>query len=294
MRKIRFVILTFIIIVIIICSNALYSINNYADPIVAEDDTIDTELQEELDLDELYTFDYDYKKDYIRYCTEYAILYSRADYLTEDELIEFAKKIDNGIIAIENYLGINLNSDHYINSRVFVSIDGSMDDPEFNNENINIEHTSLISVDNVRENTSSYIHELTHIIAWDCSSLWIKEGLAVYLNDKLNGDPTYPNNGCDIDKLSLEFYNSGTLESLTAFDLVGKNGVPNYIDYNSEPIFYIYSASFVKYLEYSIGKDNLIKIYKSLNTKEALKDITGKDINILKNDWINSITTVIE
>ena len=27
--------------------------------IVAEDDTIDTELQEELDLDELYTFDYD-------------------------------------------------------------------------------------------------------------------------------------------------------------------------------------------------------------------------------------------
>ena len=62
MRKIRFVILTFIIIVIIICSNALYSINNYADPIVAEDDTIDTELQEELDLDELYTFDYDYKK----------------------------------------------------------------------------------------------------------------------------------------------------------------------------------------------------------------------------------------
>ncbi len=91
MNKKRYIILIFII-VIILCSNSLYSINNYADPIIAKDDTIDTEIQEELDLEELYTFDYDYKDGYIRYCTEYAIFYSKSDYLIENIVLHELKK----------------------------------------------------------------------------------------------------------------------------------------------------------------------------------------------------------
>lgn len=289
MNKKRYVILTFVIISIILCSNSFYSINNYADPIIAEDDTLDTEIQEKIDLEELYTFDYDYKDGYIRYCTEHAILYSQCDYLTEDELREFAKKIDVGIIEIETYLNMKLDSERYINSRIFVNINNSMNEPEFNNENIDMDHTAIISIDDVKEKKSSYIHELTHLIAWDYSSIWAKEGLAIYLNDKFNAHPTYPNTGYDIDKLSLQFYNNGTLESMTAFDLLGENVFPNYEDVEIEEIFYIFSASFVKYIESTIGITNFINIYKSQNTKNSLESITGKSIQILKDEWINHI-----
>lgn len=286
MKKKRYVILTFVIIAIILCSSSFYSINNYADPIIAEDDTLDNKIQEKYDLEELYTFDYNYKDGYIRYCTEYAILYSQCDYLSEDELKEFAKKIDAGIIAIETYLNIKLDSEHYINSRVFVNINNSMNEPEFNNENIDIDHTAIISVDDVKGKKSSYIHELTHLIAWDYSSVWAKEGLAIYLNDKLN---SYPDNGYDIDKLSLQFYNSGTLESMTAFDLLGENVFTNYDDVAIEEIFYVFSASFVKYIESTIGMANFIDIYKSQNTKKSLENIAGKSIQILKGEWITHI-----
>ena len=289
MNKKRYVILTFVIIAIILCSNSLYSINNYADPIVAEDDTLDTEVQEKFDLEELYTFDYDYKDGYIRYCTEHAIFYSQSDYLNEDEIREFAKRVDTGIIEIETYLNMKLDSDHYINSRIFVNINDSMNEPEFNNENNDIEHTAIISVDNIKEKKAPYIHELIHLIAWEYSSTWIKEGLAIYLNDMFNGDPTYPNNGYDIDKLSLQFYNNGTLESLKAFDLLGENGFPNYEDVETEKIFYIFSASFVKYIENSIGTNDFIDIYKSSDTKNSLENITGKSIQILKDEWINHL-----
>ena len=41
-----------------------------------------------------------------------------------------------------------------------------------------------------------------HIIAWDWNTLWIKEGLTVFLNDKLGGYPSFPNFGKDIDELA--------------------------------------------------------------------------------------------
>lgn len=289
MKKKRYVILTFVIIAIILCSNSLYSINNYADPIVAEDDTLDTSVQEKVDLGELYTFDYNYKDGYIRYCTEHAIFYCQSDYLSEDEIRGFAKRVDTGIVEIETYLNMKLDSDKYINSRIFVDINGSMNEPEFNNENTDLEHTAIISIDNVKENQAPYIHELTHLIAWKYSSAWTKEGLAIYLNDIFNGYPTYPNNGYDIDKLSLQFYNNGTLKSLTAFNLLGENGFPNYEDIEIEKIFYIFSASFVKYIENSIGTNNFVNIYESQDTKNSLENITGKSIKVLKDEWINHL-----
>ena len=52
------------------------------------------------------------------------------------------------------------------------------------------------------EKKAPYIHETVHIIAWDWNTLWIKEGLTVFLNDKLGGYPSFPNFGKDIDELA--------------------------------------------------------------------------------------------
>lgn len=288
MNKKRYIILAFIII-IIFCADSIYSINNYADPIIADDNPINPEIQEAINLDDLYAFDYDYKDGYVKYCTERAIFYAEKDYLTEDELRNYAKKVDDGIANIEEYLKMKLDSENFINSRIFVNIEGSPDNSELNDENIDIDHTAVIAVDNVKENHSSYIHKLTHTIAWKSGTTWTMEGLAVYLNDKLESESTSPNYGCNIDNLSLKYYNDGSSESLSALELVGKNGTPNYLNDIVELRFHVFSASFVKYIETSIGTIDFMKIYASTNTSETILNITGKDMDNWKFEWLNSL-----
>lgn len=83
----------------------------------------------------------------------------------------------------------------------------------------------VIFLTHAAEERSPYVHETVHIIAWNWHTMWIKEGLAVFLNDHLGGYPAFPSFGRDIDdfaksKLAYKF----------PLRLVGQNGIPKLRD----------------------------------------------------------------
>jgi hypothetical protein len=54
-------------------------------------------------------------------------------------------------------------------------------------------------------------------------------------------------------------------------------------------MFYIFSGSFVKYLYTNLGIEKLMDISKLKNTKKAVAEIAGKDLDKWKKELIDSL-----
>lgn len=291
MKVKKAILLSILIIILVFSIKSIISIHEYSPPIIEEDGIIDDHIQKEIVLDELYTFNYEDKAGYIKFCTEKSVIYCETDYLTEDEIREYSIEIDYGIKKIESYLGISIDSERFINSRVFVVINSSSDSTSFDDADLDLDHTAIIYVDSVKTGHSNYLHELVHIIACRYGSEWIKEGLAVYLNDKLGGEPSAPNYGLNIDDLSYNLYNTEVNNSSYMLDFIGQNGFLKLHDLNQQSKYGILSGSFVKYLDDSLGTDMLMDIYNSSDTRQSIKDLTGNDIDYWKKEWLKSLTS---
>ena len=121
---------------------------------------------------------------------------------------------------------------------------------------------------------------------WNFHSLWIREGLAIFLNDKLGGYPAFPNFGRDIDKsakLLLDYKSKNVLK------MIGQEGIPDFSDREEREVFYILSGSFVKFLEIHLGINRFKELYEQENMREAFIRITGKGVDEWKNEWMNSL-----
>jgi hypothetical protein len=220
------------------------------------------------------------------YISDRSILWVESGYLTKEEANLLQGKIDNAIIEIEKFISIKYDSNAYkgktkIEYFIHSGREASHTITEYEPRKYMSPVIFLTYVDKRR---APYVHETVHIIAWDWNTLWLKEGLAVFLNDKLGGYPAFPNFGIDIDqsaKLNLGFK--------SALNLVGQNGIPKLPSREERRIFYILSGSFVKYLHTHIGTEKLMKIYKAKDTKKAVAEITATDIGSWKKDWIKSL-----
>ena len=113
------------------------------------------------------------------------------------------------------------------------------------------------------EKKAPFVHETVHIIAWDWHTLWLKEGLAIFLKDKLGGYPSFPNFGKDIDKLAR-----GNLRYSSITEKIGQDGITSFSNRAEREIFYIISGSFVKFIYENIGIENLMEI---LQEKEYIE-----------------------
>lgn len=153
----------------------------------------------------------------------------------------------------------------------------------------------------VKEKYSPYVHETVHIIAWDFSSLWIREGLAVYLNDYLKGYPSFPNRQISTHKLFNEIISNSSfngqqlnVDVKKVLALIGKNGIPQFESLIDRKVFYVFSASFVQYLYEDIGVKDFMKLYSLEDTKKAILEITDKEMKKWKDEWIEYIKTINE
>lgn len=112
-------------------------------------------------------------------------------------------------------------------------------------------------------------HELTHVLFPNGNRL-LAEGLAVYLQQKIGGNPAFPNFGKGLDQAvhdllpslgphGLDQIDLSTFDSIsTPDDLIVKIGADWYQDDTS----YVIAGSFVQFLiEHSGGADKFYKLY---------------------------------
>lgn len=131
----------------------------------------------------------------------------------------------------------------------------------------------------------SYLHEIIHLIGWQFSNLWIREGLAVFLNDSLGGYSTFPNYGMDLDSAAELIL---SIQDTVPFGFVGKNGIPAYRIFASNAFkkeYYILSASFSRYLWRKLGRKTFLKIYRASDSEGEIQALTGKSMETWKQEW---------
>ena len=219
------------------------------------------------------------------YVSDRSILWIEKGYLSKGKAKRLHNKIDDSIREIENFIGIKFDVDAYKADKIEYFIHGKREPS----------HTitayqprkymhPVIFLTYASEKKAPYVHEAVHIIAWDWHTLWLKEGLAIFLNDKLGGYPSFPNFGRNIDKLAKS--NLGYSSVITK---IGQDGIARFLNQQERRVFYILSGSFVKYIYENIGIEKLMEIYKEKNTSNAVEELTGKKLELWKEEWIDSI-----
>ena len=226
------------------------------------------------------------KADHDKYESDRSILWIERDYLSREEAIDLHRRVDKGIGDVENALGLKLAADVYGQERIEFFVHGAR----------RPSHTitaywprrflhPVIFLTYAKEGRTPFLHEIVHIVAWDWHALWLKEGLAVVLNDRLGGYGAFPNFGDPLDDMARDFDADGSLPAMQAWELVGENGVPDFASRKVRRIFYIFSGSFVAYLEREIGLPTLMKIYSAEDTSAAILRLTRKPVAQWKAEW---------
>ena len=75
----------------------------------------------------------------------------------------------------------------------------------------------------------------------------------------------------------------------SALQKIDRSEIPEFPTREERRAFYILSGSFVKYLYTVIGIENLMRVYKAKDTSKAVAEITGKTLDMLKNEWIQDV-----
>ncbi len=226
------------------------------------------------------------KADHDKYVSNRSILWIEKAYLSREEAMHLHERIDKGIGDVENALGLKFAAEVYGQEKIEFFVHGAR----------RPSHTitaywprrflhPVIFLTYAKGRRTPYLHEIVHIVAWDWHALWLKEGLAVVLNDRLGGYRAFPNFGRSLDNLAREFDGGGSFPATAAMDLIGQNGVPEFDNRKVRRIFYIFAGSFVAYLERKIGLPVLMKIYSAEDTAAAILRLTGKPVGQWKAEW---------
>lgn len=216
-----------------------------------------------------------------------SILWIEKSYLSDREAQELHRRIDSGIRKIEETLGLAFPVQVYGQDRIEFFVHGRRK-PSHTITRYRARRFlhPIVFLSFAKEKRTPYIHETVHIVAWNWHSLWLKEGLAVVLNDELGGYASFPNFGRPLDRLARSAVTGDSDEAAKALSLVGTDGVPRFGNRKIRRLFYILSGSFVKYLREHLGMAPLMKLYSADNTSLTLHEISGNPIETWKSRWL--------
>jgi len=242
----------------------------------------------------------------VKYETKRAILWVEKNGLTQKELEEFGKLVNQGILDIEKYTGIKFDKKYYQADKLEYFINSK---PGISRGTIESKPFIYLPLVRVKEKKAPYLHETAHKIAYkSIEALWMAEGFCSYVQTYVakryggyNANPFNPEN-IDIDQLAKNHLKTDAGKKLLS--LIGLNGSPLRMNAEQrEPyrpifedrrvsarIFYNLSESFVQFLVAKIGLKKLIKIFDSADMQFNSMKITGKNVDDWKADWLKSLT----
>lgn len=127
----------------------------------------------------------------------------------------------------------------------------------------------------VRENTGALLHEIVHIYAPHMNR-FLAEGLAVYLHDRLAGNPAFPNFGEDLRRLAV--HGLSGVESLNALHSVRRLRLGTVMEEKTADIL---AEAFVGFVIERYGLASFRSLYETGNYEQ----VYGKSLGTLENEW---------
>ena len=230
------------------------------------------------------------KRDAEKRASARSVLWVEAGYLSAEEASELHQKIDAGIEAAEKFLGLKFSSEAYGQERIEFFVHGRRAPS----------HTitgysprkymhPVVFLSYAKGRRTPYLHETVHIIAWDWNALWLKEGLAVHLNDRLGGYAAFPNFGEPVDEFASRVLRREFPPAMEALDLVGENGIPRFGDRRVRRMFYILAGSYAGYLLREWGVEKFMRVYAAKDTEAAILKETGRPAWMWKEAWLGGV-----
>ena len=230
------------------------------------------------------------KRDAEKRASARSVLWVEAGYLSADEASELHQKIDAGIEAAEKFLGLPFSREAYGQEKIefFVHSRRAPSHTITGYSPRKYMHP-VVFLSFAKGKRTPYLHEIVHIIAWDWNALWLKEGLAVHLNDRLGGYAAFPNFGEPVDDFAGRVLRREFPPAMEALDLVGENGIPKFGDRRVRRMFYILAGSYAGYLLREWGVEKFMRVYAAKDTEAAILRETGKPAWMWKEAWLGGV-----
>jgi len=127
--------------------------------------------------------------------------------------------------------------------------------------------------------------------AKDQKEIWLRAGYGVFVNDIFGNEANFANYGADLDQLSAKILTNLPKFTERVAQKVGKDDY-DHLTKEEWQVFYIMAGSFVKYIYKKVEKENFYKIYTSEDPITTIREITGRSIIDLKDDWIIYLRTL--
>ena len=128
----------------------------------------------------------------------------------------------------------------------------------------------------VREQRSALLHEIVHVYAPN-RNRFLAEGLAVYLQQKLGGNPAFPNFGKDLRELARD-----RLSAVSSLEPLNNVRTPRPLrTVMQEQSAYILAGSFVGFLIENYG----VAMFRNLYEVESYDSVYGKNLAALEIEW---------
>ncbi len=219
-----------------------------------------------------------------------SVLWVEAGYLSTDEASDLHQKIDAGIEAVEKFLDFKFSREAYGQEKMEFFVHGRRAPSHTITAYSPRKYMHpVVFLSFAKGKRTPYLHETVHIIAWDWNALWLKEGLAVHLNDRLGGYAAFPNFGESVDEFAGRVLSREFPPATEALDLVGENGIPRFANRRVRRMFYILAGSYASYLLREMGVKKLMRVYAAKDTNAAIEKETGKPAWRWKEEWLGSV-----
>ena len=229
------------------------------------------------------------KYDGDRYISDRSVVWVEAYYLSPGEARKLQAGIDEAIGKTEKYLKFGFDPEIYGSEKIEFYVHGRRIPSHTITGHAPRKYMHpVVILSHAKEKKASYVKQIVNLIAWNWHTLWLKEGLAVFLNDRFSEHASFPNFGESIDRLAGEAIRDEADRG--ALELLGRNGVPEFRrNRRMRRMFYVLSGSFARYLERNIGIAKFMEIYTARNASLKIPELTGKPVAEWKSEWKNQL-----
>ena len=194
-----------------------------------------------------------------------------SDELTTPEAEEYCRYVANERSKVEAFWGpiwketihIHVNSSYKISKALNTKTRGFMEMP----------------LARVREKTSAVLHEIVHIYAPN-RNRFLAEGLAVYLQDKMGGNPAFPNFGKDLQALARD-----RLSRVSSLERLNNVTSPRPLSIVNQQSAYILAGGFVGFLIEKYG----VVMFRNLYETGSYETVYAKSLSALEEEWRNEV-----
>lgn len=189
--------------------------------------------------------------------------------VTGVEAQELADQAERTGRKVADFLGVSLSGP------IRIRIDPNQEIPFATKEG-----AILLPPDRIYRKQSAVTHEITHVIARSAGrpDRFLDEGLGVYMQERFGEDPSYPNFGRNLHRLTLEV--AGGVGGLIPLTKVESARQASKIGPERQ-LAYLEEGSFVKYLIEQYGIQRFMAMYRGQTSGWTY----GKSLTELEQEW---------